>query len=142
MSSALIACPIYYRWDPTANPYWYEQAFVLFGLLIAVVAWWRTRPSPSRIVSGYLGTGALVTIAVTFEQSCDGVRRSEVPTMSLLILQASTALMVCMYVEIVRTLRERRAPALAIVRAVTSLRNRNVPHEGGALLRSRSRVTT
>ena len=102
-----------------ANPYRYEQAVVLFGLLIAVFAWRRTRPSPSKIVRWYLGVGAVVTLAVTCQQTCLGVIRTEVSMTSMLILQASTALMICMYVEIFRTVRERRRSLLAVARDVT-----------------------
>lgn len=104
---------------PAANPYRSEQIVVLFALLFGLIAWRRVRPRPSWPVAAYMAAGSIVTMYVTFVQACARTSASVEPT-AVMILQASTALAVCIYIEVARALWQRRRSTLALARLIDS----------------------
>lgn len=113
-----IGC-IHVSWVPAANPYRVEQIIVLFALLFALLAWRRVRPTPSWPVAVYMAASSLVTMSVTYMQMSPRTNAS-VEATSVIILQASAALAVSIYIEVARTVLQRRPAALANARLIDS----------------------
>ncbi len=112
-------------WVHAANPYRSEQIIVLVALLFGLLAWRRVKPRPTWVVASYMAAASVFTVFVTGLQVCTDIVATPVVSGELTVLQASTALTVCIYVEVVRALRQRRHPesALALALALHTRRN-------------------
>lgn len=118
-----MAC-IHCDWLPALNPYRSEQIVVLIALVVGFLAWHRVRPKTSWLVAGYMTAGSLVTMYATCMHS-SARSTASCESAAMIILEASTALTVCIYVEVIRTLRQRRRPELALAQALASHVRRN-----------------
>jgi hypothetical protein len=113
----VIAC-IHYYWIAEANPYREVQAIVALLLVVGLYGWRRVRPSPSLVMRGYVFTGSIVTMCSTYAATC---REYETPdSVCGVVLKASIVLTLCLYIEIIRTVRAKRiAQATARYRAAS-----------------------
>jgi hypothetical protein len=103
-------------WEPLANPHRPEQAVAFALLVLGMLAWVRVRPTPSWLTAAYMMVGSAVTILVTTVQTCGVIEAPRETTW--LITQATFALATGIYVELFRTVRQRRE-ALAAMRVVS-----------------------
>ena len=116
--TSLIAC-IHYYWIAEANPYREVQAIVALLLVVGLYGWRRWRPSPSRFMRGYVFAASGATVGSTYAATCG---EYEAPDgICSFVLKASIVLTLCLYIEIIRTVRRKRiAQATAKYRVSSS----------------------